>query len=134
MNWLQRRATVTTSHPAVVKVIQAGYRIEHDLSEPFAVGTGAVRTWLAVRVYDGDIVVGRADLEVWGRDIWTGNGGEPRVLSDHQRKGICTAMYVYAELVTGATCGNSPSGRSDDAHQLWAQPDRPFGNRSRPTG
>jgi hypothetical protein len=134
MKWLQKSATVTTSHPAVVRVIQGGYRIEHDLSEPFTVGTSPVRTWLVVRVYDGDGVVGRAHLEVWGRDIWIGNRGEPRVLPDHRRRGICTAMYVYAELVTGAISGNSPSGRSDDAHQFWAQPDRPFGNRPHLSG
>jgi len=29
MKWLQKSATVTTSNPAVVRVVQGGYRIEH---------------------------------------------------------------------------------------------------------
>ncbi|MBK5275871.1 MAG: N-acetyltransferase [Desulfuromonadales bacterium] len=50
---------------------------------------------------------------------------------NHQRKGIATAMYLYAETVLGRVLENfwddDPEYQSPAARALWAQPNRPFG-------
>ncbi len=45
---------------------------------------------------------------------------------DHQRKGIASAIYAYAEKENGRSINPSTS-QTDSAKKLWNQPNRPFG-------
>lgn len=55
------------------------------------------------------------------------------VQAEHQRTGVATAMYVLAEIVLRVPLKDGwdyeGSPQKPDAKALWAQPDRPFGQR-----
>lgn len=46
---------------------------------------------------------------------------------DHQRKGIATALYQYAEKVTGKPIREDRIVQNAQSRKLWSQPNRPFG-------
>jgi len=53
-----------------------------------------------------------------------------RVEPTHQRRGLATAMYVFAENVFGKPLSNywaSEPHQSEAAKVMWANPNRPFG-------
>ena len=54
-----------------------------------------------------------------------------KVESDHQRKGLASAMYEHAEKVSGKVLrpesGTLGEGQTNSAVALWSQPNRPFG-------
>jgi hypothetical protein len=52
------------------------------------------------------------------------------VIKEHQRKGLATAMYVWAEHRTGFTFVPALN-QTLEGRALWAQPNRPFGNPRR---
>src|SRR4051794_30230148 len=116
MKWLVQKATMKSSHPAIRRIFDAGYRIEHDLSDSFQAGSGPPRVWLNVRVYQGEILVGSVGFERPGKKLWLRD--QPTVLPEHRRKGINTAMYVYAEEVTGYRVADDPCGRSEEAKKF----------------
>jgi hypothetical protein len=50
------------------------------------------------------------------------------VISDYQRQGIATAIYVFAECITEKKLINFwGDKKSKDGCRLWKQPNRPFG-------
>jgi hypothetical protein len=51
------------------------------------------------------------------------------VSSGYRRRKIATRMYVEAERVTGATAVRDPN-QTENSKALWAQPNRPFGNKT----
>lgn len=51
---------------------------------------------------------------------------EARIIDEHQRKGLASAMYQLAEQHSGMKIEQSPF-QSKEAEQLWSQPNRPFG-------
>jgi len=52
----------------------------------------------------------------------------PIVHKDHRRKGIASAMYQYAEKVSGGVM-KPDVGLTLSAKQMWAKPNRPFGGK-----
>jgi hypothetical protein len=130
MKWKEKNASASSTNPHIIHLLQAGYRIEHDLSEPFRVKTQPERIWLEVRVYDGGVLIGNGSFEARNGQLWIKT--ETTVLAEYRRKGIGTGIYVYAEQVSGCCLFNDPMGRSEDAKRLWAQANRPFGKSKRP--
>jgi GNAT superfamily N-acetyltransferase len=112
-------------HSAFDKIVSRGYgitfRIEQEV-EPFKD--------LLVRVLHGDQTVAEADFTDDGFEAYCQN---VRVDPSHQRKGIATAVYVFAETVLGKPLSNfwgSDHKQTPEAKALWAQPNRPFGSPS----
>lgn len=54
--------------------------------------------------------------------------GAVEVAPDHRRKGIGTALYTWAEKLTGMSF-QPDTPHTPLAAALWSQPNRPFGNR-----
>jgi hypothetical protein len=87
-------------------------------------------TWLAFARKD-DEVIGKAEFIVLdnvgsymtiqqsGQKLW--------VRVEHRRNGIATAMYVLAELATGAVMVKATE-QTSAAKAFWARAGRPFGH------
>jgi len=82
---------------------------------------------LSLLVFSSSKVVGGGQfidnvLETFGQNIW--------VDEKYRRKGICTAMYVFAEKILSKKLSPMPElNQSDSAKALWNQSRRPFGNK-----
>jgi ribosomal protein S18 acetylase RimI-like enzyme len=84
---------------------------------------------LIVQVRLKDQVVAEADFADDGSAAHCQN---VRVEPADQRRGIATAMYLFAEKVFGKSIRNHWAGDSAQtaaAKALWANPSRPFGRR-----
>jgi GNAT superfamily N-acetyltransferase len=69
-----------------------------------------------------------AKCSVWVRGS-RAQVGDVHVNPAWRRKGIATAMYIYAEEITTTTLAPAEGeDLSDDAAGLWDQPERPFGS------
>jgi GNAT superfamily N-acetyltransferase len=107
---------------AFERITAAGYRLRYRLEQDH--GSFAE---LIVQAIKGEAVVGQADF------IDDGSHAHCRdvaVDSKHRRKGLATAIYVFAEKLFGRGLtdfwADSPM-RSPDAAKLWSHPKRPFG-------
>ena len=132
MQWLERDATREIDSPDINKIRKAGYRILHDLRAPVQRPNGPPVGALRIRVLLGDVLVGWVSFERRGE--WLSADTETGVDPGHQRRGICTAMYVYAEKLTGCTIADEPMGRSEAGNAFWAQSNRPFGPQGEQRG
>jgi ribosomal protein S18 acetylase RimI-like enzyme len=110
-------------HPAFDRISGSGYRITYRVEqevEPFKD--------LLVKVLHGGDVIAEADFTDDGLYAHCQN---VRVHPRHQRQGIATAVYVYAEKVYGKRLrnfwGDDPK-QTPAAKALWAQRNRPFGD------
>lgn len=129
MNWREEKAVHQSEHPVIRKVLDAGYKLEHDRSEPTRIDQYAPSTVkLQIRAYRGETLVGWAHFSDSCFGLLVGLDGEPHVLPEHRRKGIGSAMYVYVEELTGHTVEDHPGTRTPEAQAMWDQPNRPFGN------
>jgi hypothetical protein len=122
MSWQSKQSR----HKSILKVAKAGYRIEHNFpkqDDPY------LPLCLEIHALWGDELAGRVSFWVpeAGRHIKVGEW-ETQVVEGHRRKGVGTAMMVYAELVTKRSIKRDPEAQSEDAKALWGQPNRPFGN------
>lgn len=84
-----------------------------------------------VRVLLGGEQVAGGDFSVDGPVAWCGNVA---VVEGHRRRGLASAMYVFAEallwkpLIDYWADVGPEDWQSNDARALWVQPDRPFGH------
>lgn len=115
-------------HVAFGRICQCGYevwyRIENDEGYP------AARV-LIVQISLQDQVVAKADFT---DDGFTAYCQHVRVEPTHQRRGLATATYVFAEIVFGKPLSNhwaSEPHQSEAAKAMWANPNRPFGRPGR---
>lgn len=105
---------------AFQKVSEAGYGLWYALWP-----VSDEDLFVVVR-HDG-VDVGSAEFSHQDDRVWCQN---VKVNSDQQRKGLATAMYVFAEVFLGKTMVNmwgTDEAQTDDAKGLWASTNRPFG-------
>ena len=108
-------------HEAFNKIYKNKYEILYSTHED------KFETILNAEVRFGDNIVANADFVISEGDLHCNN---VRVDEEHRRKGICTALYVFAEKLFGRKIENFWKGdpiQSDAAKKLWNQPNRPFG-------
>jgi GGDEF domain-containing protein len=121
VRWQQRSAKRASSKPARVVGSVGGAQIEYvprDTRNPYD-----MPKFRAVEP-DGS-VVGELSVLVEGDS----GVGAVEVSPTHRRKGVATGLYVAAERELGVTLKPEIS-HTAAAAALWAQPNRPFGNRT----
>jgi GNAT superfamily N-acetyltransferase len=109
-------------HPAFDKILECGYRISFRIEQDVERFKD-----LLIEVLHGDNGVAEAEFTDDGASAYCQN---VQVDPSHQRKGIATAIYVFAENVIGKPLYNfwgSDPKQTPAARALWAQPNRPFG-------
>src|SRR5258708_5988981 len=124
MNGFELGSTVIDQnpHPTFDRVIGAGYVIQFLVEqevEPFRD--------LQVQVMHQGKVVATASFTDDGESAHCQN---VVVMPEHHRKGIATAVYVFAERLFRRKLYNFWKGdpvQTAAAKALWAQPNRPFG-------
>lgn len=67
-------------------------------------------------------------LVSWSHEHKGISSHETKIHPEHRRKGLATALYQYAEQLSGKRMYPHHS-QTSEANELWAQPDRPFGRR-----
>jgi GNAT superfamily N-acetyltransferase len=110
-------------HSAFDKVVGCGYTICYHIEQ----NVESLKE-LEVKVLYGENVVANANFTDDGRDAWCQN---VRVLPAHQKQGIATAIYVFAEKVYGKALYNfweNNPAQTPAARALWAQSNCPFGS------
>jgi hypothetical protein len=121
-------SAIIEQHPHVAfdKIIQQGYQITYRLEQEISV----FQELVVSVVFEGK-QVGYADFSNDGMFAHCQN---VQVANRHKRRGIGTAMYVFAEKVFGRPLSPLWEGNenSAEAKALWSQPNRPFGNRGEP--
>jgi hypothetical protein len=112
-NFLEEHAD---AHLDPLRSFAVAYSVQQDLD-----------TSLVVEVRDDRGLVAKADFSANDYEAWSQN---VEVAGRFRRRGIATALYVFAELFFGKTLYNFwPDKQTDAARALWAQPNRPFGRR-----
>lgn len=104
--------------------IQNGYEIYYDIDDP-----SEFFRFLSVEVKFKGETVAIADFEA---NDGEGHCQNIEVIERYQRKGIATAIYVFAEHLLECLLenfwGDDPK-QTIGAKKLWAQKNRPFGNQ-----
>lgn len=119
--------------PHIQKVLRQGYALLYYLY-PEEEEAGVRFAELTVRaVDDADERVAILNAKVIPEHQWI-EVKNVEVDEGHRRKGIATALYVFAEALTGLPLRPSRdySAMSFDAKAFWDQPDRPFGPKKAP--
>jgi ribosomal protein S18 acetylase RimI-like enzyme len=116
-------------HPSFDKITAAGFTFR------YCIETEVEGKWtlieLNIQVCRGEEVVGAANFSDDGITAHCQNVG---VVPGFQRKGIGTAIYVFAErilnrpLIDFWAC-DKDSWQSQAARAFWSQPNRPFGEQ-----
>jgi GNAT superfamily N-acetyltransferase len=115
--------------PFIDRALNQGCVFEHHEAWESFRGDLQKQGFLIVRVYLNNALVGRASFHAppttWieCRDV--------EVAPEHQRKGIATAMYVFAEkifrLPLRNVWGKAGQPQTELAALFWANPNQPFG-------
>ena len=111
-----------TAHSAFARIRTHDYRIVYRVEE----SSGSVRD-LAVKALHDGVPVAAA---VFSDDGIYAHCQHIHVLSSHRRRGLATALYLFAERIFGRSLANFWAGRSVQtaaARALWGQEGRPFG-------
>jgi len=116
------------THPAIVKIQTNGYRLFHEINED------DFSKEIVIRAYFNNEEIGEATFVVESQPVGGmsefGHCDNIEILEEHQKKGVGTAIYVFAEQVLGKKLmnywGDDPD-QTTGAKALWAQKNRPFG-------
>lgn len=111
--------------PAFKRLARGGFTLRYRLERHWKCCEGR----LHVEALRGQRVVGRAEFVDEGLGAYCMRVEVERAF---RRRGVATAMYVFAEQVLDTYLFDywGGSDQSAAAAALWAQPDRPFGFRA----